>query len=602
MHTKITKKQFFVTFFFTVFVTTTWSQCSVIGTASDYTICQGQFVSLNASTSNSNATYTWNTSNGLTDSTIYNPNATPSQTTTYTVTITVPVSVELIPNGNFEAGNTGFYSDYTYSSSGGINSGQYSIVTNPANQNGGWAANMTDHTSGSGNMMIIDGGAFTNVWATTVSVQSNTQYNFSAWAASMGIGSSDVNIAQLMFKVNGVLIGSVYDCGDPGVWGNFTATWNSGTSTIAIIEIVDQQTNSAGNDFAIDDISFQEVCTATSSVTITVLEIIIPLFETIDPICQGEIAPFLPNSSLNVPPITGQWSEDIETAIAGSFSYTFTPNDPDQCATTTMIEVEIKAIPDISFIADTTKGCGPLLIHFMNQTPNTVSSLWDFGNGITHTGNEVSTVYREEGYYDVVLTVVITNGCMTSLTEDQFIYVNHNPVAAFIPSTENPSSTAESIMFLNTSSEAVTYKWTFGDGNSSTEINPVHYFTGGNTSFNVQLVAISEDGCSDTTSKNIEFKDELIYYVPNSFTPDGDDYNNTFQPVFTSGFNPNDYQMVIYNRWGEQLFATNDVKSGWDGIVKGEFAQDGIYTWKIEFTSLENNMKQVVTGNVNLLR
>lgn len=602
MITKTTNTLFLVVLLIHITIHSSWSQCSVTVTASDYIICAGDEVNLTAVSSNANATYLWNETVDLSNLTIANPVVIPVQTTSYTVTTMIPMNTELIPNGNFELGNTGFTSNYTYSSSGQINSGKYSVVTNPANQNGGWAANMTDHTTGSGNMMIVDGGAFTNVWATTVSVQPNTQYNFSAWAASMGIGSSDINIAQLMFKVNGVLIGSLYNLGNPAEWGNFTAIWNSGSSTIAIIEIVDQQTNSAGNDFAIDDISFQEVCTATSSVEITVLDYIVPLFESIVPVCQGAIAPVLPTNSLNTPSITGEWSAEIETGIAGIFSYTFMPNNPDQCAVTSTMEVEIKAIPDIAFIADTTRGCGPLLIHFVNQTPNTVNSHWDFGNGITNHGNEVSTVYKEEGYYDVVLTVEITNGCMASMTEDNYIYVNHNPVAAFIPSTGNPSSTAESVMFLNTSSGADTYKWTFGDGSSSTEINPVHYFTGGNTNFNIQLIAISEDGCSDTISENIEFEDALTYYVPNSFTPDGDDYNNTFQPIFPEGFDPKNYYMSIYNRWGEQLFETNDVKTGWDGVVKGEFVQDGIYTWKIEFISLKSDVKQLLTGNVNLLR
>ena len=578
------------------------SQCTVSATVSDDTICKGQSASLDAFTLNTNAIYTWNTSYEVSDSTIYNPTITPNQTTTYTVSITVPANVELIPNGNFESGNTGFTSDYTYSTSGGINSGKYGIVTNPANQNGGWAANMTDHTSGSGNMMIVDGGAFTNVWATTVTVQPNTIYNFSAWAASMGIGSSNINIAQLMFKVNGVLIGSLYTLGNPAEWGNFTAIWNSGSSTTAVIEIVDQQTNSAGNDFAIDDISFLEVCTASSSVTINVIDYVIPTFDQLGPFCQNDLAPVLPLNSTNFPQANGTWSGNIVTSISGSNVFTFTPASPnDQCFSTATMNITINPIPDVTFIADTTRGCGPLLIHLINTTPNTSNCLWDLGNGLTSVENDVLTMYRDEGYYDIKLTVVIGTGCSSSLTKDDYIFVNHNPVAAFNTSLIL-SSIDNSIDFTNNSTGAVNYEWSFGDGTTSIAVNPSHQFESVNEISEIQLVAISVDGCTDTTSSFIELNETLIYYVPNTFTPDGDNYNNTFQPIFTSGFNPKDYQLAIYNRWGEQLYSSSEFASGWDGISKGEMVQDGMYTWKIKFSLIGNDKSQIITGNVNLLR
>lgn len=100
--------------------------------------------------------------------------------------------------------------------------------------------------------------------------------------------------------------------------------------------------------------------------------------------------------------------------------------------------------------------------------------------------------------------------------------------------------------------------------------------------------------------------EETIYYVPNTFTPDQDAYNPTFQPVFTSGFDPQDFVMYIYNRWGEVIFETHDASIGWNGSYgqNGEIllCQDGTYTWKIEFKTTQNDKRVMKVGHVNLIR
>jgi gliding motility-associated-like protein len=92
--------------------------------------------------------------------------------------------------------------------------------------------------------------------------------------------------------------------------------------------------------------------------------------------------------------------------------------------------------------------------------------------------------------------------------------------------------------------------------------------------------------------------------VPNTFTPDGDSYNQTFFPVFSSGVDPYQFEMLIFDRWGELVFESNNLEFGWDGTYSnyGFIAQDGVYTWKISFNSKDNDSKQVVVGHVNLMR
>lgn len=96
--------------------------------------------------------------------------------------------------------------------------------------------------------------------------------------------------------------------------------------------------------------------------------------------------------------------------------------------------------------------------------------------------------------------------------------------------------------------------------------------------------------------------DELVYYVPNSFTPDNDNHNNTFQPVFSSGFDPFDYHLTIFTRWGEVIFESFDSSKGWNGYYDTERCQDGVYTWKIVFSRPGIDDKEIITGYVVLIR
>ena len=123
-----------------------------------------------------------------------------------------------------------------------------------------------------------------------------------------------------------------------------------------------------------------------------------------------------------------------------------------------------------------------------------------------------------------------------------------------------------------------------------------------NDSFDVTLIATSNFGCTDTVRMVIRIKEELIYFIANSFTPNGDEVNQTFQPVFVSGFDPFDYTMNIYNRWGEVVFETHDVDRGWDGTYGGEIVPDGSYLWKIILKLADVDDRQIITGHVNIFK
>lgn len=250
-----------------------YSGCNeTLNAGPDVTICHpGGNVQLNATFSGDPSLILdieWEPAAGLSDPTILNPTASVSQTTTYTLMVKHFSGVNLFVNGDFEQGNTGFVSDYIHSPNNLVPEGVYAITPNPSIQHPGFAP-CGDHTSGSGNMMAVNGAATPglNVWCQTVTVLPNTTYIFSAWLTNLHPSSP----AILQFSVNGILLGDEFTADPPTCdWQQFYIEWFSGANTTATFCVVNQNTQQGGNDFALDDIYLSEVCEYTDEVTIYV--------------------------------------------------------------------------------------------------------------------------------------------------------------------------------------------------------------------------------------------------------------------------------------------------------------------------------------------
>jgi gliding motility-associated-like protein len=147
--------------------------------------------------------------------------------------------------------------------------------------------------------------------------------------------------------------------------------------------------------------------------------------------------------------------------------------------------------------------------------------------------------------------------------------------------------------------------WNFGDESASTnEFEPTHTFPDdGDGTYLIELIAYSPLGCPDTAWQIVHVKEEVIFYVPNTFTPDFDDFNETFKPVFTAGYDPFDYTLLIFDRWGEIIWESHNAQVGWDGTYANSYkVQDGTYVWKIEFKTTSTDERIMVTGHVNVIR
>lgn len=243
-----------------------------VDAGNDVTICQpGESISLDGTFSGPTPlSASWSPTSGIANPNGLQTTAAVNATTTYTLTVRSVSSQNLIFNGNFSAGDNGFDSDYIYGTGGPVGlltqEGQYAIATNPRNTHNQFA-NCADHTSSSGNMMVVNGsGNPDSVWCQTVTVQPNTEYAFSAWVTSV----VSQNPASLQFYINGAPLGARYDASaNTCNWQQFAQYWPSGGATSARICIVNVNEDPAGNDFALDDISFSPVCEYQDSVTVT---------------------------------------------------------------------------------------------------------------------------------------------------------------------------------------------------------------------------------------------------------------------------------------------------------------------------------------------
>ena len=287
--------------------------------------------------------------------------------------------------------------------------------------------------------------------------------------------------------------------------------------------------------------------------------------------------------------------------------YTVTGSTAAGCTGTDQMTLSFTPLPTVGFTPDKVTGCLPLEVNFLDDYPNGNAYLWTFGNGMTQTtGPQATTIYNAPGCYDVNLKLTTPNGCVNNLTYPSLICLNPQPVSNF---TANPGVLDQLDSYsnmTNLSTGATAYEWNFGDGSPiNTLVAPGHEFPNAIAgSYEIVLIAISEEGCRDTSRIIIEVLDELVYYVPNVFTPDGDEFNPTFKPVFTSGFEPLSYRMAIYNRWGEMVFESLNPQFGWDGTYTASEGrvQEGSYTWKIEFKTTLSDARKVIMGHVTLVR
>ncbi|MFY8214396.1 MAG: beta strand repeat-containing protein, partial [Flavobacterium sp.] len=395
-------------------------------TATSTSICVGNTVTL---TANGAAAYTWSSTPN--DPSITNINATsqtvqPTVPTTYSISANTSSTTNLITNGNFSSGNTGFTSNYQYYTVAPVpNSAQnaYGVVTSPS----AWFnpfTNCGDHTTGTGNMLVADGATTPNsiVWRQTVPVVSNRVYNFGFWIQSV-VSNNPANIEVF---INGVSVGfrlapTDINCTSAFRWVQYSTTWNSLASSSADIVLYNRNTNLSGNDFAIDDISLTTAssCSLSASKTITVNPIpVITAAVTSQPTCTSPLGTITVSSPIGT---TYEYSIDGTT-------YQSSPSFLNLAANTYPVRVRIvgtncsslplsltissvAALPNVSATTGVAPNCGVKLIG--NSTTAGVQLTWN-GPGLAANSPNPATATQNGTFtltaYDPV------SGCSNATT------------------------------------------------------------------------------------------------------------------------------------------------------------------------------------------
>jgi gliding motility-associated-like protein len=328
-------------------------------------------------------------------------------------------------------------------------------------------------------------------------------------------------------------------------------------------------------------------------------------------ICSDGMATLTADNPWGVPI---SWDNGVTDGVPfspnGNAVYTVTA-DNYGCISTDDVTVTIEQIPTIMFSGDQLSGCEPLTVTFINNSLAESAfdnCVWEFSNGTTLTGcSDVTYTFENGGLYDVTLTTTTVNGCVNSDTYTDYVYAEDIPLAGFIPNSTIISNLNPEINFVNTTADAApgtAYSWTFGDGSPIIySESPTHLFPEENSgSYEVEMIATSPLGCIDTAYGYVRVVEEVIFYVPNTFTPDSDNFNEYFQPIFTSGYDPYDFNLFIFNRWGEIIWESHDASVGWDGTYGGKLVQDGTYTWTIEFKTSESDERIYVNGHLNVIK
>lgn len=389
-----------------------------------------------------------------------------------------------------------------------------------------------------------------------------------------------------------------------GGGGGYTYSWSTGETTDTIFVSPNSTQNYS---VSVTDECLIQTATATAQVTVpTFTPLVIDATDDISVQC-----PFIPNS-LNVE----------ATGASGDYTYTWF-NDTTGAVISGLPSVDVDPYSTTHYTVVVTDRCGesdtahvainvlsPPLLLSINPTQEvcpgdsvhlTVTPTGGFGNYHylwPQTGDTTQSIWvnPDSTYrYDVI----VKDDCQTFQVNTHTIVKVVKPRADFDVVTDTRME-GFPITFQNKSTNATNYFWDFGDGHSSTMTHPNNTYDSAGTYY-VELFARDQRGCLDSILKPIVILKEAYLYVPNTFTPNGNRNNNIFRAV---GIGIKEFRMTIYNRWGELIFESKDINTGWDGSYGKDnlLCPIGTYVWKIDYKSVNDKDTRHKVGHVNLVR
>jgi gliding motility-associated-like protein len=245
-------------------------------------------------------------------------------------------------------------------------------------------------------------------------------------------------------------------------------------------------------------------------------------------------------------------------------------------------------------------GCLPYNAVFNNTSLAGQTFEWNFGDGGTSTATNPTHLYTTAGTYQVVLVANDPNTCNLTDTARFTIRVYDKPIADFTFAPVLPLENTPTTFTNNSSPDAVSFKWDFGDGDTlrTTSRLPVQHQYNATATFTACLTAYNTIGCDSTVCKQVSALIKALVDVPNAFTPQSGDVNSI---VMVKGFGIAKMQFIIWNRWGQKVFETNNRSQGWDGRVKGVVQPMDVYAYTLSVEFFDGT-KTSRKGDITLIR
>lgn len=190
-----------------------------------------------------------------------------------------------------------------------------------------------------------------------------------------------------------------------------------------------------------------------------------------------------------------------------------------------------------------------------------------------------------------------SNSCANSTTVP--INVSQLPTPHILASP-NPISIFDPIVhLLDDNVSSLNWQWDLGDGNSSTQSSFYHTYSNQDTGrYLVKLSVSNISGCVDSTEIWVIVRPDGTYYVPNSFTPNGDGLNDEFK-IYAMG--AQEFEIYIYDRWGKAIFTTKDINEGWNGKMYEKELPGGVYNYVVIYKDVLG-IRRTMPGSVTLIR
>jgi gliding motility-associated-like protein len=631
-------------------------------TVNSATICAGNSATL---TANGATTYTWTPATGLSSPTGSVVVATPVNTTTYivtgsvgtcaatagtstvtvnstptvtinnaslcsstTVTITVsgastyswtPATGLSSSTGSMVTTNPGAAINYTVIGTdinGCIGTTSLTVVNSPSITTSISSTSVTCNGLSNGNATVTAGGGsgsgYTYSWLPTGgtnSISSNIPAGTYTCTIKDGAGctsSTTVSIAQpqtLSLSVTSGLIctGQSYTLNAivSGGTSPYSYNWNNGASTTNPYVVT--PTSSANYTVVVTDANGCQPVVDNS----VIVGVRPPLQVTVGnaAICAGNTTTLTASASGGNGNYIYSWSpsglfgSSIVDSPASTTVYTVTVSDG--CTTVSATDTGIVNVtpPPVIPPPAPASGCAPICINFTNPT-GLVNWNWNFGDGVSSSDPNPQHCYTTAGSFNIALSYTTNIGCASTVTYSHVVNIYPVPVALFSASPNPTDIFSPQVNFNNQSVNSNSWQWTFGDGSSSSTQNPTHTY--GQVGFYpVMLIATSQNGCKDTLVEEVIINDIYTFYAPNAFTPD-EAMNEKFLPI-GEGWNNETFKMWIFDRWGNNIFKTQDPNKGWDGRVHGSVVQQDVYVWKVQLNDIFGKAHQY-NGTVTIIR